>query len=89
MGIPNKKVGEFRFYFKTESVIVAYQDRTYISFHSYNERNKKNLVNFGEACRKSRSMSIDKVYSLAREYNVPAVGTSEASVRPIQTRILW
>lgn len=70
---------------------MSYQDRTYISFHSYNERNKKNLQSFKNEVLSSRDMSLDKVYSLAREHRVPSVGTSRAAIKPrsAQMQILW
>lgn len=95
-----KRLKGFNFFFNKESVVMKYNNQ-YTCFHTFGARNKNYIKGFGNKILHSRKMDINKVYSLAKQYQVEALLTTGSSLEDkvakrdytaynaSKSRILW
>lgn len=89
--------GNFTYYFKEESVVLAipHGDKlgsTYINFHCYNMSSRRSFNHFKEElqnCRPREYNNINDVYGLAFKYGVGASAGHKPKVRVINGKIAF
>lgn len=76
-----RHIGDFTFYFKDDSVVMEYKD-TYTLYHAFNEKYKPRFRAFQNRIYKKLSkdtITIEKVWGLAKTYNVKSTQASALS----------
>ena len=85
-----KKIKDFTFYFKNESIVIKYND-VFLNMHDYYSRDyKRRITAASRTIHASRKMDYDKIIKLSRQYNLKIDGATSASIKPLPPkRIIW
>lgn len=79
-----KQIKDFRFHFKQNSVVMVYGHSRphpqYIAFHNYSHQRRQNMDRFTTAIMRSRRMTLDRAFRLARECDLQSQSASSVSI---------